>query len=287
MQTRPVLLSIVVLLALVAGACGTTAEISVVLATPEPDAAADAEATATPEPAATEAPAPTATPQPTAAPDPTATDVPVPTVTPIPPPDPDLPGEPFDFLVPVDGELVGVIGVAFDDILEVHALPGENSPIVGELPNLADDVSGTGEGRELPASIWWRIHWNGIEGWVGQSFMARIGATIDVTTDVFELSGAETIADVTMLGLGMQVADLLKSVDPPSLVVVSVAPIVGAVGEFGEITMDVVGFGDDALKGFRLHVFAEPLPASEAFRVTMVEATLLCTRGLSEDGSCT
>lgn len=241
--------------ALVAAGCGTGAAVAVVQATPVP-------VQATPTPAATATPQPTATPQAT--------------------PTPSLPGEPFDFLVPLDGELVAVVGVFFDDILEVHELPGQNSPLVGELPNLADDVEGTGEGRLLPNSIWWRIRWNGIEGWVGSSFMARAGTTNDVTAQVLELAGGALEAE-TMLDLGTLVAGLLDSDDPASRVVVSVAP---TVGDLGEITMDIVGLGDDAVAGFRVTVFGQLNESGEGFTLRTVESILLCSRGVSSDGLC-
>lgn len=245
--------------------------------------AAQAEPTEVPAASAVEAPTPTeaATVPPSAVPtaEPTEAPTSVPTVTPVPP----LPGEPFDFLVPLEGEVVGVIGVAFDDTLFVHQQPGENSPLTGNLANLADDVVGTGEGRLLPASIWWRIEWQGVEGWVGSGFMARIGATIDLTAQAIELNGNAGMSAETMVDLGNQVADLLKSEEPASRVVVSVAP---TVGDLGEITLDIVGLGDDALAGYRIHVFGEPEEAGDGFQLKSVEATLLCSRGISEDGLC-
>ncbi len=239
-------------------ACGTSADVAVVQATAEPE-------TVTPEPATPEA------------------------VTPEPEPEsesgaeeePELPGEPFDLHVPADGQVVGVVGVAFDDILEVHELPGESSPLTGELPNLADDVTGTGQGRLLPNSIWWRIEWEGIQGWVGSGFMAYLGEVSDTTTDVVALNGGVVPVSETMLDLGNMVADLVKSTDPPSRVVVSVTP---TVADLGEVTMDVVNIGDDAVKGFRLHVFGAP--GGGNFSLMSVESTVLCGRGVTEDGLC-
>ena len=90
--------------------------------------------------------------------------------------------------------------------------------------------------------------------------------------------GAETMTD-----LGNRVADLLKSEEPTSRIVVSVAP---TVGDLGEITLDIVRLGDDALAGYRIHVFGEPAEVGEGFLLDSVEATLLCSRGVSEDGLC-
>lgn len=243
--------------------------------TAEPTAPPDAEPTTAPEPQPEATPTPDATPTPEATPTASATAT------------PSMPGEPFDFLVPADGEVVGVIGVAFDDILEIHELPGENTPLVGELPNLADDVEGTGEGRQLPNSIWWRIRWQGIDGWVGSGFMARLGDTFDITSEVITQNGNNGMGAETMLDLGMMVADLRKSTEPASRIVVVVAPTVSD-DLIGEITIDVVGLGDDAVRGERLHVFGDGFDqGGEGFSLDAVEMTLLCARGVTDDGLCT
>lgn len=268
------------LAALLATACAADTTVAVEVVTPTPG---DAPAEETP----TEVPAPTE--EPTAGeepePDPTATAEPEP--EPEPTAEPELPGDPFDFLVPTDGEVVGVVGVAFDDILEVHSLPGENTPLVGELPNLADDVVGTGEGRALPNSIWWKIRWNGVEGWVGSGFMARLGATVDFTSTIIELNGnSDPGGAETMLEFGMLIADIVATEAPPSRVRVVVPPDTS--GDVAEITIDVVNIGDDALTGYRLHIFADPAEIADAGWVLhSVEARLLCSRGVTEDGLCT
>ena len=86
-----------------------------------------------------------------------------------------------------------------------------------------------------------------------------------------------------MLQLGEQVAAQRdQDGEPVPDVVVVDGP---SVGDLGEITIDVVGFGDDAVLGERLHVFAEPDQGGESFTVRSVEATTLCRRGVS-DGRC-
>lgn len=277
---------------LVLGACAADTTVAVEVVTPTPGGA-PAEETPSEAPAATEQPVEDDDSDPTVTPDPEPDPDSDPTVTPEPQPEPtsttgaDLPGDPFDFLVPTDGEVVGVVGVAFDDTLELHELPGETTPVVGELPNLTDDAVGTGEGRALPNSIWWKIRWNGTEGWVGSGFMARIGATIDLTSTIIELNGnADPGGAETVLDLGLLIADIVASETPPSRVRVVVPPDTS--GDLAEITVDVVNLGDDALAGYRLHIFAEPAEIADAgWLLRSVEATLLCSRGVTDDGLCT
>jgi hypothetical protein len=253
---------------LLTAACGTGADIAVVQATAEPEIV-------TPEGATPETASPESEPESEEAPEPEAEAESGREEA------PELPGEPFDLHVPAEGQVVGVVGVAFDDTLEVHELPGESSPLTGELANLADDVMGTGQGRLLPNSIWWRIEWESVQGWVGSGFMAYLGEVSDTTADVVALNGGVVPVTETMLDLGNVVADRVKSADPPSRVVVSVTP---TVADLGEITMDVVNIGDDAVKGFRLHVFGAPGEGN--FSLMSVESTALCARGVTGDGLC-
>ena len=81
-----------------------------------------------------------------------------------------------------------------------------------------------------------------------------------------------------MTDLGRVVAEALASDEPPSRIVMTVSP---TVGDLGEVTYDVVGLGDDALRGFRLHVFGTPSESGEGFVLRSVEQTLLCGRGVN------
>ena len=83
---------------------------------------------------------------------------------------------------------------------------------------------------------------------------------------------------VAAIRIGMIVAETLASDEPPSRIVMSVGP---TVGDLGEVTYDVVGIGDDAVRGFRLHVFGTPDEGGEGFVLKSVEQTVLCGRGLS------
>jgi hypothetical protein len=84
-----------------------------------------------------------------------------------------------------------------------------------------------------------------------------------------------------MLDLGFLVADFLASEEPPSDIVLVEAP---TVGDLGEVTYDVIGLGDDAVRGLRVHVFGTPI--TEAFTLRTVEVTVICGRGVDADGLC-
>lgn len=173
-----------------------------------------------------------------------------------------------------------MVGVAHDDVLNLRSAPGADQDILDGIPPLYDALIALGETRELPGSFWIAVDYDGTEGWVNLRFIAYLAATSDDTAAIVEDLG-ETPAGETMLDLGLIIAESLASDEPASDIVVTVAPVVG---DLGEITYDVIGLADDAVRGLRVHVFGQPL--NEAFTLDTVEVTALCGRGVTEDGFC-
>lgn len=191
-----------------------------------------------------------------------------------------LPGEPIDLGWPRALDRLGVIGVAHDDVLYVLRAPGEDQPEVATLAPLATNVVATGRKRALPNSIWFELSGDAFTGWASARFLAYIGQTTDQTAAIVGVLGRPTEPD--MAALGLRVARSRASIEPESRVVMSAAP---RVGDLGEVTYDVVGLGDDALSGYRLTVFGSAVPGG--FELRNVEATVLCTRGLTPERICT
>lgn len=195
--------------------------------------------------------------------------------------DEDLPGEPID-IGPAAGDEVAVVGVAHDDVLNLRAAPGTDSEVLAELAPTATGLIATGRARSLPESIWFEVAVEDVTGWVSSAFVGYLGLTDDATAELIEALG-ETPEAETMLDLGLIVAEAMSSDEPPSRIVMSVAPVVG---DLGEVTYDVVGFGDDALGGVRLHIFGDPAEGGEGFVLSNVERTYICSRGVTDDGFC-
>lgn len=193
-----------------------------------------------------------------------------------------LPGEPIDF-GPAAGNQVAVVGVAYDDVLNLRAAPGTDQEILlGLAPTYADMVA-KGNARVLPSSLWYEVDAAGAIGWVSSRFVAYIGATDDITALVVDRVGEIPSAE-TMLDLADIVANVMKSQgEPESRLTVTVAP---DVGDVGDVTIDIIGFGDDALFGLRLVIFGQPLESGEGFSLMSVESTALCGRGVSAEGLC-
>ena len=188
-----------------------------------------------------------------------------------------LPGEPIDF-GPAEGDTLAVIGVAHDDVLNLRAAPGPDQDILEGIPPTYDALTALGQTRELPGSFWIEVDYEGTEGWVNLRYVGYLGDTTDETSSVAStVSGAET-----MLDLGFLVAETFASEEEPvSEIVLVVAP---TVGDLGEVTYDVIGLGDDAVRGLRVHVFGDPIV--EAFTLRMVEVTTLCGRGVDAERRC-
>lgn len=190
-----------------------------------------------------------------------------------------FPGDPIDF-GPAAGNTLGVIGVAHDDVLNLRSAPGADQDILAGIPPLYSTLIAVGETRQLAASMWIAVDYAGLGGWVNLRFVAYLGDTSDATAAVLSNLG-ETPAAETILELGLIVAESLASDDPASALVVTVAP---TVGDLGEVTYDVIGLADDAVRGLRVHVFGQPMDGG--FSLDAVEVTPLCGRGADEDGLC-
>ena len=137
--------------------------------------------------------------------------------------------------------------------------------------------------RKLATSIWYEVQTKGVTGWVGSYYVAYAGAVDDLTSQIVQKLGGSIPSAETMLELGLIVAKSMATEEPRSRMVVSVAP---TVGDLGEVTYDVVDVGDDSVRGYRLHVFGQPIGSSDGFSLKSVEATILCGRGVGPDGTC-
>ena len=223
-----------------------------------------------------------------------------------------LPGEPFES-GPSAGTGLAVVGIRHDSALNFRDVP--NGTVIARLDNVMDGardpavyarrpgsddiiatvdlqngVVATGNSRQLPTTIWHELQVGDLRGWASGTFLAPAGSTEDATAEVVDALGELPAAD-TMGELGLAVAQTMVSQEPPSSVVVSGAP--GISGDLGQVTIDVVGIGDDSTRGFRLVIFAHPAENwteddPGPFTLKSVERTVLCHshRGVSEEGLC-
>ena len=175
-----------------------------------------------------------------------------------------------------------MVGVAHDDVLNVRGGPGPGRSIIATLAPLTDGIAATGNGYQFDRSLWWGIESGATNGWVNAAFLAAPGAVDDATAEIIARLGGIPEAP-SLEALGELVAGVRSGDEPVARVVVVVAP---TVGDLGEITLDVVGIGDDAIYGERLHLFAFPPQNGVGFVLKSVERTFLCLRAATEEGLC-
>lgn len=193
-----------------------------------------------------------------------------------------LPGDRVE-IYPYQGARMGVVGVAAGDKLHVRSGPGVEFAVVFDLGPLAENAVATGHNRSVAAGGFWsEIRVDGQAGWANTAFLLQPGQVTDITAGLFPTPAQRPKAE-TMQDLGRIVAGRRASTEPASNIVVVNGP---TVGDLGEITVDVIGLGDDALGGERLKIFAQPGPAGARFTVRTVEAAALCSRGVTGDGLC-
>lgn len=190
-----------------------------------------------------------------------------------------LPGEQVE-IFPYEDARMAVVGVPAGETLPVRERPSEESEVVFELAPTDMSAIATGHNRHVGDAFWSEITVDGEPGWADTSFLLQPGQVADVTAEMFP-SPSDRPSAATLEELGQLVAGRRASTDPPSRIVVVDGP---ATGDLGEITVDVLGFGDDSVGGERLTVFAEP--ADGNFTVRTVEVMTLCSRGVTDDGLC-
>ena len=204
------------------------------------------------------------------------------------PDDGDLPGTPFDF-GPAAGQPLIVVGVRYDDSLNFRARPGVGESIVTDIAPLVDaTITAAGEARQVNDSIWWKVIVNGSEAWANQKFLGMPGATRSIFDEVAAELGvlkADSLEDMVDMVLEARNYDE----DPPLRIEFSGEPLAfEGVGAFAVV--DVLGFGDDALRGERLRIEVDivqdaPDEPIQFVVLTEVESQAICSRGVTE-GLC-
>ncbi len=195
--------------------------------------------------------------------------------------DVELPGDPFD-IGPPAGEQLDVISVRHDDVLNFRTRPEASAPIVDTVAPLSNTplVLSRGEGRLFESSAWWMVTVGGQEAWANFAFLGTLGRGDDILADL-EAGPALTEAP-TIEAIVASVAASRSGGPEPR--VTYVHPITSIGGDDMTATVDVVGIGDDAVKGERFVFVFEP--AGAGYRLGAAERTVICGRGATGAGLC-
>ena len=225
-----------------------------------------------------------------------------------------LPGEPYEF-GPSAGAGLAVVGVAHDSALNVRDVP--NGEVIARLDNVMDGVRdpavyvrepdsddiittvdlqrgivATGNTRKLSTTIWHELRVGDLLGWASGTYLAPLGADRDAGAEVVEALGGTPTAD-TLSDLGLQVSGVFASSgEVQSRTTISSRP--GVFEALGDITLDVLGLPDDAVRGYRINITADAGAEDWTqddvgpFTLRSVTVTPICDshRGVSEAGLC-
>lgn len=192
-----------------------------------------------------------------------------------------LDGEPFD-IGPGEGDQLDVVGVAHDDELNFRQLPDPSSAIVDAVAPQASSpvVLSQGEGRLLTRSAWWHVTVDGQDAWANFTFLGMLGRTSDVYDELAEQLGV--VEEDSLDDLVDAIAAVRGSDGPEPTVTYVTDPDIGSGQQ--DVVIDIVGYGDDALKGERFTLTVTDATSSgSGVGLVGAEATIICSRGLSGD----
>ena len=197
-----------------------------------------------------------------------------------------LPGDPYEF-GPAAGDTLAVVGVAWDEILDVRDVPG--GEIVARLDPWGKVVA-TGNTRKVSTAVWHEVRIGELTGWAGADFLAPLGWSRDMASQVVERVGETPMAE-TLLDLGLIVAGFFVSEGEVSpRVVFSGRP--AHAEALSQVAVDVLGLPDDSVRGYRIVVSADAVHeqgfGTGPFAIWSVSVTDICysSRGVSEEGLC-
>lgn len=221
--------------------------------------------------AASLSPSPPESADPTSSPDPTTDAGPV-----------ELPGDKVETAVS-KGQLLVVMGVEYDQTLDLRVSPEPDAEVAGGVGPLSD-VTATGASRRVgDTGIWHEVRAGDMTGWAPAGSLAWRGETVDETSAMVRSLNRRPKGE-DMLDLGRKIARASSYNDPTSGAKVSVtsAP---TDGDPGQVTVDITGVPDDSVVGVRLSVFGSPNDDG-GYTVKTVELTYLCGRGVDKRGFC-
>jgi hypothetical protein len=178
-----------------------------------------------------------------------------------------------------------VVGVAHDDVLNVREGPGIIYDVTRALGATTSHIPVTGEARLLPTSVWYEVTTAGETGWVSGAFIGLPGATDDATLEVYAMLG-EPLADDDLAALGATIANAFLGDEGFGWIALVEPSEGGSPSAVSSITYDVIGLADDAIKGYRLVIYATQAVDGGPYTLHSVERVFICWRGVDADDLC-
>lgn len=109
--------------------------------------------------------------------------------------------------------------------------------------------------------------------------MSPLAGVNDVTAEVVAVLGALPSSETAVQVAELVIEARLEGVDADPTVVLVDGPHSGG-DRLTDITYDIIGFYDDAVRGERVHIFTTPPDIADGpMTLFSVEATTICARG--------
>lgn len=196
--------------------------------------------------------------------------------------DSELPGQSVATYYSRDGVHSEVIRVAYDDSLNVRALPGV---VEDQIAQLDPDETAELAGRErlLGSNPWAEITLDDGVGWVNTYYLGFLGESEDLTEDYSDLGPTADPAVLVDMVAARAAAVGRDDTRYPYWTVTGAPAESQREDESQQWSIDLTMPGDDAALGVRLVVDLQA--EGEAYSVAEVESIEICRRGVSE-GNC-
>lgn len=194
---------------------------------------------------------------------------------------------------PPAGQQLDVVGVIGTDVLNFRQRPDPSSPILATAPPATEGVTpplvvATGVGQNFGNEVWWQVTIDGTTAWANARFLGMLGVSAN-TFDELEAEMASLSAE-TIEELAEAIAATRSDGPIPVVVVVE---LIGVDAPSSLATIDVIGIGDDAVRGERIHLNLFNIRDIEAqefiilgYEITDATSTAICGRGITVDDLC-
>lgn len=189
---------------------------------------------------------------------------------------------------PAAGEILDVVGVRYDDVLNIRDQASTSGAIVATAAPFAANpqlVSG-GEGLLFNPNggAWWKVTVNGTQAWASSSFLAQVSPNNEDLLPTLTANMPSTTSPNANT-LIIDIATALADGPTPSVVFSTEPQGIDAIGS--EATIDVLGIGDDSLMGWRINILFnnvfddinDPNPQVIGVELVSADAFPICQRG--------
>jgi uncharacterized membrane protein len=77
-------------------------------------------------------------------------------------------------------DVYGVTGVQSGQFLNMRSAAGASNAITGRIPFNGQGIVTTGEEKNVSGTVWAKVYWNGVGGWVSKRYLLADGQTATV-----------------------------------------------------------------------------------------------------------